>query len=130
VSRGSFIPKILSPAEAKEQLAVPCLLILAGVAEPVFPNRDRSTPSPTVLIMGTKVPGVFWAGLPTSMLPVPVEWRQWKTAVVPVLEDERWRVRNPLNAALIRTGETVQLVEGIGLALSASFAEAGWGPQG
>lgn len=126
MSRGASYPRILSPSEAKKELSVPCLLILAGVAEPVFPIRDRGTPSPMVLISWVR--NRPQPDLPSVVLPVPVEWRQWRTAVVPVLEDEMWRMSNPLTAALILTGGTPALIEQFGLALEASFVAAGWGP--
>jgi hypothetical protein len=63
--------------------------------------------------------------VPSVVLPFPVEWRQWRTAVVPVLEDETWRVDNPL----WRDGERSEYLRLLGRALRASFESAGWGPR-
>ena len=125
MSRGILVPTVLSPAEAEEVLALPCLLILAGIAQPVFPTGDRSTPSPAVLIRKVRggPPGL------STCLPVVVDWRQWRTSVVPVLEDETWRTGNPVTSALLGSGggkERLTLL--IGKALRASFKSAGWGP--
>ena len=93
---------------------------------PVFPNRDRGTPSPTVLLVKIKETAPY--GLTPGVLPFPVEWRQWRTAVVPVLEDDRWRVRgNPLNEATLRVGGVGDFLGQIGKALRVAFEDAGWG---
>lgn len=125
MSKKSLIPRILSPAEAQEQLPLPCLFVLLGVAQPVFPTRDRGTPSPVVLIHKVKDYGGKF-GLSTAVLPFPVEWRQWQRSVIPVLEDERWRVRgNPV--VLLDTDGVDGLLADIGWALRTSFIEGGWG---
>lgn len=129
MARGSFVPKILSPSEAETQLALPCWMILIGIAEPVFPNRDRGTPSPMVLIVGTKGGSLLRYGITSSPLPVPVEWRQWRTSVVPVLNDERWRSRSSLLSASMNVGSVNEIIEQIGKSLFASFVEGGWGPD-
>lgn len=128
MARGMLIPTILSPAEAEERLALPCLMILAGVAQPVFPTRDRGTPSPSVVIIKVrKGPDSF-----PMCLPVSVDWRQWRTAVVPVLEDETWRVTNLVTVGTVGTlGSGVgraRLIALLGRALRISFVGAGWGP--
>jgi len=129
VSYRNLVPRILSPVEAETELAVPCWLILAGVAQPVFPNRDRGTPSPVVLISRVKnrLPSNF--DLPQTGLPYPVDWRQWRTAVVPVLENQMWSPVNPVTAASITTGSSQEIISLLGRALNASFVAAGWGPQ-
>lgn len=115
---------MLSSTEAEGQLPLPCLLILLGVAQPVFPQRDRGTPSPVVVVCKVKDLHSKW-GLTTSCLPFPVEWRQWRTAVVPVLEDDRWRVRgNPV--LQVDTDGVDELLRLIGVALRESFVEGGW----
>lgn len=66
------------------------------------------------------------ASLPSVVLPFPVNWRQWKTAVVPVLEDEMWR--GPIIQGMLKRGETTTCLQLLGSALRVSFEEAGWGP--
>lgn len=130
MSRGALVPSILTPDQAEEQLALPCLLILAGVAQPTFPTRDRGTPSPTVVILRTSAARVTIGHLPAQVLPFAVDWRQWRTAVVPVLEDETWRTTNPVTAALLQSsGGSQRLIVLMGRALRASFVGAGWGPE-
>lgn len=127
MGRSTLVPRLLAPSEAEEQLPVPCLLILMGVAQPVFPNRDRSGPSPVVLVV--RVDGKrLSVDVPSVVLPFPVDWRQWRTAVVPVLEDEKWRVTNPVMSALLSRGGVSEYLRLLGSALRESFSEAGWGP--
>lgn len=124
-------PRILSPSEAKEVLTIPCLLLLGGVAKLVFPTSTRSTPSVGVWIVRTSPQDVSGRSASlTGSLPVVVDWRQWKTAVVPVLEDESWRLTAPVLAGMLMVGEAPSLVNLFGEALRASFVAAGWGPQG
>lgn len=127
VSFGTTIPKILSPEEAQKELPIPCLFILGGVAQPVFPFADRSTPSTTVMIWRVRGVDAAYGGIRAS-LPYPVDYRQWRTAVIPVLMDERWAARNPLNVASLLTGGLPELLEQLGKALRTSFSATGWGP--
>lgn len=99
-------------------------MILSGVAQPVFPLGDRGTPSPTVMIVAVRASDRLRAPLP-----YPVDHRQWRTAVVPVLSDERWAVNLPLNVALLMNGGLSSLVDQVGKALVESFVSAGWGPD-
>jgi len=126
VSYGNLVPRILSPEEAERELAVPCWLILTGAAQSIFPNRDRGTPSPMVLIarVKTRLPSNF--DLPHTGLPYPVDWRQWNTAIVPVLKDPMWSPSNPVVAGSLNTGGTQALISLLGRALKASFEAAGW----
>ena len=59
-----------------------------------------------------------------GVLPVSVDWRQWRTGVIPVLEDERWRTG--LNS-ILKIDETLLTL--MGGALRQSFEDAGWGPK-
>lgn len=128
MSRGALYPTILTPQQAGDQLAVPCLLILAGFAQATFPTRDRGTPSPMVVVIRTRA-GETGLPLAASVLPFPVEWRQWRTGVIPVLEDETWRTTNPVTAATLRSSQgCARLVDLMGRALRDSFVSAGWGP--
>ena len=127
VSFGTTIPRILSPEEAQKELPIPCLLILGGVAQPVFPFANRSTPSTMVLICKVREMDASYGGFRAS-LAYPVVFRQWRTAVIPVLTDERWAARNPLNVASLLTGGLPELLEQLGKALRTSFSVAGWGP--
>jgi len=125
MARGVVTPTLLSPSQAEEQLPIPCLLILQGVAQPIFSIRDRGFPSPVVLISRVRACG---QDVPSVTLPFPVDGRQWRTAVVPVLEDETWRVGQPLMSSLLETGGEGEYLRLLGAALRKSFSDAGWGP--
>lgn len=127
MARSTLIPKLLSPSEAEEQLPIPCLLVFQGMAQPVFPGRDRGTPSPVVLISRVSSKGTS-LDVPYVVLPFPVDWRQWRTAVVPVLEDETWWVNKPLMLDSLSHGGLSSYLRLLGSALRQSFTAAGWGP--
>lgn len=130
MAKGSLVPNLLTPIEAEQQLAIPCVLILAKVAQPVFPIGNRGAPSLSVLIQRVKDYDVGDLPLTASMLPMMVDWRQWRTAVVPVLEDEVWKTTNPITTGLLRAhGGADRLVDLMGRALKDSFISAGWGPS-
>jgi len=62
-------------------------MIIEGYAEALYPNTDRSNPSPFVLVRITK---------PTNRVnafPVYVQGEQWNTVIVPILQETtfRWR---------------------------------------
>jgi hypothetical protein len=119
--------RILSAAEAEEMLAAPCLMILLGLAQPVFPNWHRGSPSVSVLVQQVRSASVGLYGVtPVGVLPCWVDWRQWQQGVVPVLKDERWRVGTPLANALLRTEGPQGLLGLIGQSLRQSFEQSGW----
>jgi len=53
---------------------------------------------------------------------------QWDEAVRPVLQQEQFDLRSPINRALMDQGSANQIIEWIGLALEQSFIDAGYGP--
>lgn len=99
-------------------------MVLAGLAEPVFPLSNRGNQSPFVLVIRTKIGDPYGLGF---ALPVSVLARQWQDAVVPVLQDPRWDLDNPLIAAWLARSpdEVLSLLRG---ALEQAFVAAGWGP--
>lgn len=129
MAQNTLTPKLLSPAEAEEQLPVPCLLIFQGVAQAIFPNRDRGTPSPVVLISRVSSRRTS-LDVPSVILPFPVDWRQWRTAIIPILQDEMWWVGRPLMRDLLACGGRSSYLKLLGSALHRSFTEAGWGSVG
>ena len=130
MARGVVTPTLLSPSQAEVQLPIPCLLILQGVAQPIFSNRDRGFPSPVVLISRVSAYPRGMTDTPSVILPFPVDGRQWRTAVKPVLEDETWGVDQPLMASLMAAGGVGEYLRLLGYALRQSFIDAGWGPMG
>ena len=62
-----------------------------------------------------------------STFPMVVNGKQWREAVVPVLEDDRFRTMIPLYATGLDLHRLDVLVSLIGKALRVSFTEAGYG---
>ena len=115
----------LTSLEAQEQLTLPVVYILAGKAFPVFPKTSGSRPSPFVIIQVKS----RMANLDAPLgFPITVNGEQWRNAVVPVIEDERWRPREPLFARAIQDGRIKQFLDEVGAALRFSFQQAGYGP--
>lgn len=118
LGRGQF----LTPEDAERVLAVPCFYILAGRAQPVFPHTSISGPSAYVRIirLGVVLPRYH------ARLPVDVESGQWHKAVLPVLRDERWEVRQPLMKRALADGGIDYYINLIGADLRVSFTNAGY----
>lgn len=124
----------LTPNQAKERLAIPCLLLLLDAALLDFRTSTITSPARTVYIRSsTKTAGVadsiLQLGVGLTMMNVAVNDKQWDTAVRPVLEDPRFNPRTPLNQHRIDVGLVSQLVDEIGEALRLSFISAGYGPS-
>jgi len=115
--------RTISAEEAEKTLAYPCFYILIGLAEPVFPLGCRAAPSQFVTLMQTKHGDA--RGL-LSGLPVKVNWKQWRDAVVPVLEDPRWAAGTPMMREACRRNAEREWVEQIGGALRESFEARGY----
>lgn len=113
----------LTPEEAAEQLAIPVFHILTGLASPVFPGSTHSGPSPVVKI---QIGGRPNYRLTDKQYVVSVNAAQWMNAVIPVLEDERWKVQAPLMKTALYNGRFNDQLALIGAALRASFVEAGY----
>lgn len=107
-----------SAIQLGEDLAIPCLYLLAGKAQAVFPNTHTAAPSSWVSVM--RLGEVRDICFPPGG--VTVHWKQWRDVVVPVLDDPRWAPENPLWAE--RFGELLVL---LGLALRQSGEVAGYG---
>lgn len=60
--------------------------------------------------------------------PVEVDWKIWDQGVVPVLEDPRWSLSEPVNSSISinNTSEFVSLLE---KSLVVSFKSAGFIPE-
>lgn len=114
----------MTPDEAKSILTLPCLQILLGNAQPVFPTRNRGNWSPLVRIIPVKrnSSGIVY--------PVIVDGKQWQTCVVPVLKDPQWTVTDPLMSTSLFGGDPYLIVEAFGNALRESFQLGGYGPRG
>lgn len=114
-------PKILSPEDAERLLPEVCYLILCGSAQPLFPLGSRSRPSSIVVVSAINTQ--------SSLLPMCINWKQWRSAIVPVLEDPRWNVRNPIVSATLSTEDGLSsYLSLLGKALHQSFISSGWGP--
>lgn len=123
----SFVPgntRLLTPDEAKAVLAIPCLRILVGDAQPVFPTRNRGNWSPLVCIFPIRLS----TSGPVTTYPVVVDGRQWERAVVPVLLDPQWQVSNSVIRTALTGGQQQWLLDAFGNAIRASFQAAGYGP--
>ena len=114
----------LTPDEAAEQLAVPVFHILTGLAVPVFPGSTRSSPSSVVKIQANSLPV---KGLIRRQYPVSISMGQWVNAVVPVLEDDRWKVQSTMFRRALTDGRYQQQLHLIGEALRKAFVDAGYG---
>jgi hypothetical protein len=118
----------LTPKEAKDALALPVYAVLAGQAQAVFPTSNLASDSSLVGIFAHA--GVSCRVSPngkTITLPIWVNGRQWRRAVLPVLQDPRWNNALPVWQATAATNLTT-LVDMLGNALAESFHEAGYGP--
>ena len=124
--------KNLSPEEAGERLALPCLLILLGLVLIDFNRSTGSSPADLVyirraanshkaqMLLGTEY------RLESNILPI--NGKQWKTAVVPVLEKPENDMSLPINRVLLTTGGAPQILSRLREDLVASFQAAGYGP--
>ena len=118
--------QFLTPEQAEEQLATPVFFILAGFAQPSFPHSSTASQSPYVLINRMGKPAELRH---SPRFPISVNWKQWRDAVVPVLEDPRFEVRAPMTRRTIESGSINEAVRLIGAALRQSFTAAGYGPS-
>ena len=108
----------LTAEEAEKTLSVPCLLILRGLCEVVFPNRNRGKPSDVVYIhpvspLAGNGPGFIVSG------------KQWEICVVPVLKDPVWiEQATGADAPSLLSDEDLLLY--MGKALRSSFEQKGY----
>lgn len=117
--RHSFA-RLRTADELSEVLAAPIYFILAGKAEPTFPQSFTAAPSYDVLIRWTT--GNLPPGAETTRLPVYVHWKQWKEVCVPLLEDPTYLPTNPL--WLCRQEELLVTIQG---SLQSRAVAAGYG---
>lgn len=78
--------RILTAAELRDHLAVPCYYILIERAQAAFPHT--ATPHPSRFVQVIRTGDVDPEHV--SSFPVFVNWRQWNDIVAPLLEDCRW----------------------------------------
>jgi len=119
----------LTPAEAREKLAVPVLYILLGLAVPIFRETNRAAWSALVDIRPTVGVPSYLPGVSVPGFPVTVNGKQWDKAVRLVLEDPRWRGLNPNTGLLfLLRGNASELARVLGEELALRFHQAGYGP--
>lgn len=118
--------RLLTPEQAEEQLAGPVFYLLAGFAQPVFPQSTLTAPSPFVLIQ--RIKGVPWTLEIAPRFPVSVNGKQWRTAVVPVLESPGYQKNTVMFRSALQNGNYRDLLAQIGASLRQSFLDAGYGP--
>lgn len=117
---------ILTPAEAEVQWAIPCFYLLAGKAQAAFPQSFSGSQSGIIKVIRTS-PEIVETH--RGAFPAYLGWRQWKEAVAPVLEDDRWRLQIPLWGGGLGTERIETLIQMIGKALKISFETAGYGQR-
>ena len=118
--------RLLTPEEAETQLAGPAFLLLAGIAQPVFPESSVAAPSSFVIIQRVRPsPRPF---LPAIQLPVSINYEQWRDAVIPVLENPTFQVQSTVVRGALVADSGNEVVRQIGRALYQSFTDAGYGP--
>jgi hypothetical protein len=115
-----------TPAEAQKSLALPVMYIFLRKAIPIFPGTSRASVSRLVQIRPTVRHDEFLPGLKCGF-PTTVNWKQWGTAVVPVLKDPRFETSKPIIRDMIERNPR-EYAALIGEALALSFHEAGYGP--
>jgi|GEM_PF-3491662 len=119
-----------TPQEAREELTLPCLLILLDAAKLDFGLSTIAKPAPLVYIRRStrtrsvvnSLDGIDYA-LDSNY--VAVNQKQWDTAVAPVLDS--FDMRSPLNQRLLESN-VGQVLDVLGASLEASFTRAGYGP--
>lgn len=104
-------------------LAITCIYLLCERAAIYFPTTTAAKPSDEVLvILVTPAKEDHKAYFPFR-----TDWRRWQYGVIPVLEDEAFSMRSPLNENLFRT-DFESLVRYFENGLVASFRSAGFIP--
>jgi len=107
------VGRILTNEEAEKKLSLLVLELLLNRAKVSFPLGSVGVPSPIVLVQGSthlNLDGV-----------------QWRTCVLPVLEDESWAVlKTPKGRELARGHLFGQWQDLIGKALKKSFLSNGF----
>ena len=126
-ARGGAVGGNLTPLQAKKQLTLPLYAVLTGQAHPTFPTSNLASPSALVSIVPNgggcaRSPGGRGIGLP-----VHVNDKQWRTAVLPVLQDPTWAAVNTGFQLLAGSNWSTALAA-LGGAIAQSFSEAGYGP--
>jgi hypothetical protein len=111
----------LTPAEAQRSLAAPVWAVLTGRAQAQYPNSSYASCSGLVYLVATGI-GCANGPLPVPGLPVCLNWKQYDSAVVPVLLDERWQ------APVFQLLDPRQAIPMLGEVLAQSFHDAGYGP--
>jgi hypothetical protein len=108
-------------------LAIACLHVLFNLAHVDFPLSTRSAPSYKVYV---RAHAPLLRSGDIVYFPQVLDWRRWKNAVLPVLQDDMWAPSMPVNNRRImqeRYTEAVLLLE---QALLQSFQMAGYLPRG
>jgi hypothetical protein len=108
-------------------LAIGCFYLLAGGAFAEFPFSRVSAPSALVRIV-RGIQGLLRSG-DQGVFPIEVGWRQWKYAVVPVLEDPAWAVKIPVNSARLLQNRIAEYISLLESALIQSYRAAGFLPS-
>lgn len=89
----------LLTADQAVKLAEPCLWIVMGLAQVIFPGSGRGRPSSYVMVIkvGDPLSGGGRFVPPLGDEPVCLDSGQWRTCVQPLLEDrDRWDPYAPL----------------------------------
>lgn len=110
------------------ELATACFYILAGQATPVFPNSTVAAPSRIVRVVRTFSGRSLIRAGEKSLFDLEIDWIYWNDAVVPVLEDIRFDLTNPLNQSRAKIESGGIFIRDIEFALVESFREQGFLP--
>lgn len=111
-----------------KELATACFYILAGQADPVFPGSTVAAPSRNVLVVRSASGGDLIRAGDKSLFDLEVDWVYWQEAVVPVLNDPRFNLTNPINQDRARLENGSLFIRDIEFALVESFREQGFLP--
>jgi len=115
-----------TPQQAKDKLALPVMYVFLRMAVPIFPGTSRASVSRLVQIRPTVRQEELLTGLKCGF-PTTLNWKQWETAVVPVLTDPRFQIDKPVIKEMIDRNPR-EYAALIGSALGVSFNAAGYGP--
>lgn len=120
--RGSY----LTPLEASRILPGLLLWVLLGLAVPVYQETSRSNRGALVEIRPSGRASQY-SGIDLPYVsPLTIHADQWERAIMPVLLDERWDPRMPLNDVRLRS-QPSEYLRLLGLALGESFHQNGFG---
>ena len=117
----------LTPQQAKKQLTLPLYAVITGQAHAEFRESNLASPGSMVAIVPNNGSCASLPGGRAFGTAIRVNGRQWRLAVLPVLQSQQFTPGSP-SAGLVGPGNWSYYLEALGTAIAQSFSDAGYGP--